>query len=138
MRFDPEYVSQVLSENFEDAKTLFLAPLMAVQYAHLVMLADRGIIVVPDVIANAGGVTVSCFEWVQGFSSFFWDEDEVDRRLEGYMKRAYTAVAEKAAEHRCSLRGGEGTILGVIIGTAVMRVLYNAINILGIYRWLEH
>src|SRR5688500_14574405 len=44
MRFDPEYVAQVLSENFEDAKTLFLSPLMAVHYAHLVMLAERGII----------------------------------------------------------------------------------------------
>ena len=44
MRFDPQYVSQVLNENFEDAKTLFLAPLMAIHYAHLVMLADRGII----------------------------------------------------------------------------------------------
>ncbi len=44
MRFDPEYVAQVLTENFEDAKVLFLAPLMAVHYAHLVMLADRGII----------------------------------------------------------------------------------------------
>ncbi|HEY6361139.1 MAG TPA: argininosuccinate lyase [Vicinamibacterales bacterium] len=44
MRFDPEYISQVLNENFEDAKTLFLAPLMAIHYAHLVMLADRGIV----------------------------------------------------------------------------------------------
>ena len=44
MRFDPEYVSQVLNENFEDAKTLFLGPLMAIHYAHAVMLADRGII----------------------------------------------------------------------------------------------
>jgi argininosuccinate lyase len=44
MRFDPEYVSQVLNENFEDAKTLFLSPLIAIHYAHLVMLADRGIV----------------------------------------------------------------------------------------------
>ena len=44
MRFDPEYVSHVLNENFEDAKTLFLGPLVAIHYAHLVMLADRGII----------------------------------------------------------------------------------------------
>ena len=44
MRFDPEYVSQVLNENFEDAKTLFLGPLMSIHYAHLVMLADRQII----------------------------------------------------------------------------------------------
>src|SRR5918994_7716983 len=48
MRFAPEYVSHVLNENFEDAKTLFLAPLMAIHYAHLVMLADRGIISATD------------------------------------------------------------------------------------------
>ncbi len=48
MRFAPEYVSQVLNENFEDAKTLFLSPLMAIHYAHLVMLTDRGIIGAAD------------------------------------------------------------------------------------------
>jgi argininosuccinate lyase len=48
MRFDPEYVSQVLNENFEDAKTLFLAPLIAIHYAHLVMLAERKIVSVAD------------------------------------------------------------------------------------------
>ena len=47
MRFDPEYVSQVLNENFEDAKTLFLSPLMAIHYAHLIMLAERGVIEPP-------------------------------------------------------------------------------------------
>jgi len=41
------------------------------------VLAERGITVVPDVIANAGGVTVSYFEWVQDFNSFFWTEDEI-------------------------------------------------------------
>jgi argininosuccinate lyase len=48
MRFDPEYVSQVLNENFEDAKALFLSPLIAIHYAHLVMLADRGVIPGPQ------------------------------------------------------------------------------------------
>ena len=48
MRFDPEYVSQVLADNFEDAKTLFLSPLMAIHYAHLVMLVDRGIVGADD------------------------------------------------------------------------------------------
>jgi argininosuccinate lyase len=48
MRFAPEYVAQVLNENFEDAKTLFLSPLMAIHYAHLVMIADRGIIDAAD------------------------------------------------------------------------------------------
>ena len=48
MRFAPEYVSHVLNENFEDAKALFLSPLMAIHYAHLVMLADRGIVPAAD------------------------------------------------------------------------------------------
>src|ERR1043165_3579486 len=48
MKFDPEYVAQVLNENFEDAKTLFLSPLLAIHYAHLVMLADRGIVAAGD------------------------------------------------------------------------------------------
>ena len=48
MTFDPQYIDQVLSENFEDAKALFLSPLMAIHYAHLVMLADRGIVTAED------------------------------------------------------------------------------------------
>ena len=70
------------------------------------ILFKRGRIVIPDILANAGGVTVSYFEWVQDFSSFFWDEDEVNKRLEVYMKRAYASVAQTAAKHQCSLRGG--------------------------------
>jgi glutamate dehydrogenase (NAD(P)+) len=49
------------------------------------LLADRGVLVVPDVICNAGGVTVSYFEWVQDFSSFFWTEDEINVRLDKIM-----------------------------------------------------
>jgi len=70
------------------------------------ILFRRGITVVPDILANAGGVTVSYFEWVQDFYSFFWEEDEVDRRLEKYMTRAYKAVAESSARHKASLRDG--------------------------------
>ena len=70
------------------------------------IMFKRGRTVIPDILANAGGVTVSYFEWVQDFSSFFWDEDEVDKRLEVYMRRAYAAVAETAKKHKCSLRGG--------------------------------
>jgi glutamate dehydrogenase (NAD(P)+) len=70
------------------------------------ILFGRRRTVVPDILANAGGVTVSYFEWVQNFYSFFWEEDEVERRLEKYMTRAYHAVAEAAERHRCSLRRG--------------------------------
>ena len=53
MRFDPEYVSQVLNDNFEDAKTQFLSPLVALHYAHLVMLAERGIVSATDARAES-------------------------------------------------------------------------------------
>ena len=68
------------------------------------VLAKRGITVVPDVIANAGGVTVSYFEWVQDFSSFFWSEQEINDRLEKIMSEAFHAVAELAVERKVSLR----------------------------------
>lgn len=69
-------------------------------------LFSRGITVIPDILANAGGVTVSYFEWVQDFSSYFWDEEEVDKRLERSMVKAYRAVAETAARGKMSLRDG--------------------------------
>lgn len=68
------------------------------------ILAERGILVVPDVIANAGGVTVSYFEWVQDFSSFFWSEDEINARLVRIMQEAFEAIWKVADEHRVSLR----------------------------------
>ena len=60
--------------------------------------------VVPDVIANAGGVTVSYFEWVQDFSSFFWDEEEINRRLVHIMQQAFAAIWTVSRERRVSLR----------------------------------
>ncbi len=68
------------------------------------ILHERGILVVPDVIANAGGVTVSYFEWVQDFSSFFWSESEINARLDRIMLEALHAIWEVAARHRVSLR----------------------------------
>ncbi len=68
------------------------------------ILAERGILVVPDVVANAGGVTVSYFEWVQDFSSFFWSEDEINARLVRIMREAFAAVWQIADEHKVSLR----------------------------------
>ena len=68
------------------------------------ILHERGVLVLPDVIANAGGVTVSYFEWVQDFSSFFWDEDEINARLVKIMKDAFAGVWTVAQEHKVSLR----------------------------------
>ena len=68
------------------------------------VLADRGITVVPDVIANAGGVTVSYFEWVQDFSSFFWTEDEINQRLDKIMTGAFKNIWETHEQHRIPLR----------------------------------
>jgi glutamate dehydrogenase (NAD(P)+) len=68
------------------------------------VLHERGVLVVPDVIANAGGVTVSYFEWVQDFSSFFWTEDEINLRLTRIMREAFAGVWQVAQEKSVSLR----------------------------------
>ncbi len=68
------------------------------------ILHERNVLVLPDVIANAGGVTVSYFEWVQDFSSFFWSEDEINARLVRIMKEAFAGIWEVAQTHQVSLR----------------------------------
>jgi glutamate dehydrogenase (NAD(P)+) len=68
------------------------------------ILAERGVLVVPDVICNAGGVTVSYFEWVQDFSSFFWTEDEINVRLDKIMIGALKKIWDTADRHRITLR----------------------------------
>lgn len=74
------------------------------------VLADRGIVVVPDVIANAGGVTVSYFEWVQDFSSFFWTEDEINLRLDKIMVGAFKHIWETSEQHKIMLRTAAFTV----------------------------
>jgi glutamate dehydrogenase (NAD(P)+)/glutamate dehydrogenase (NADP+) len=60
------------------------------------MLYTRGVTVLPDILANAGGVVVSYLEWVQGQSAIFWDEERVNREMEGLMMKAYQRVSENA------------------------------------------
>lgn len=74
------------------------------------VLTDRGIVVVPDVIANAGGVTVSYFEWVQDFSSFFWTEDEINVRLDKIMIGAFKHIWETGEQHKIALRTAAFTV----------------------------
>ncbi len=70
------------------------------------ILFDKGIFVIPDILANAGGVTVSYFEWVQDLYGFFWDEAEVNARLEQIMTRAFADVYREAEKHRVDMRTG--------------------------------
>jgi glutamate dehydrogenase (NAD(P)+) len=68
------------------------------------ILAERGLYVVPDIVANAGGVIVSYFEWVQDLQSFFWEEEEVNRRLKRIMVSAFEEVSAVAKERGLRLR----------------------------------
>jgi glutamate dehydrogenase (NAD(P)+) len=68
------------------------------------ILHDRGVFVIPDILCNAGGVTVSYFEWAQDIQGFFWDEFEVNRELEKFMKRAFREVHETSRQQKLDMR----------------------------------
>ena len=70
------------------------------------ILQANGVIVVPDILANAGGVTVSYFEWVQNLYRYYWSEEEAHARLEKLMVNAYDQVCQAAQEHQTSMRTG--------------------------------
>lgn len=89
------------------------------------ILAERGVFVVPDILANAGGVVVSYFEWVQDLQSFFWEEDEVNSRMERVMMKSFGEVAATAERHGVTLREAAYML-------AIARVV-EAVQIRGIY-----
>jgi len=89
------------------------------------VLAEKEVLVVPDILANAGGVTASYFEWVQNREGFFWTEEEVNQRLDRMMRRAFDKVYATADEHDVSLRIG-AYVLGV-------RRVAEALRMRGIY-----
>ena len=89
------------------------------------VLEDRGVTVVPDILANAGGVVVSYFEWVQDLQYYFWSKEEIDARLEKIMVRSFNDVASLAKLERCNFRTAA-------LMLAVGRVA-DAIKVRGIY-----
>ena len=70
------------------------------------LLEKKGVTIVPDILANAGGVIVSYFEWVQNIQNIMWDTEEVYKMLEKLMKRAFNNVWEEKENHKTTLRMG--------------------------------
>jgi len=68
------------------------------------ILDEKGIFVIPDILANAGGVTVSYFEWVQDRGGYFWTEDVVNQRLGQIMERSFEAVLALSKRHKVNMR----------------------------------
>ncbi|MBX7244326.1 MAG: Glu/Leu/Phe/Val dehydrogenase [Candidatus Sumerlaeaceae bacterium] len=89
------------------------------------ILADRGILVLPDILANAGGVTVSYFEWVQDLQSFFWSEEHINAQLKTIMTKAFRRVWDLAQKEKCDMRTA-AMLLGVktIATASELRGLY--------------
>ena len=89
------------------------------------VLARKGILLVPDILANAGGVTVSYFEWAQNREGFFWSEAEVNGRLETVIKRAFQQVHETTRKHHAHMRTGAYILaVGRVADATVVRGLY--------------
>ena len=89
------------------------------------LLTDRGVTILPDILANAGGVVVSYLEWVQGLSYVFWDEDRVNREMEGLMVQAYQRVIQEARIRQIPLRLAAYTLgVGRVAQALMDRGLY--------------
>jgi glutamate dehydrogenase (NAD(P)+) len=88
-------------------------------------LARKGVMLLPDILANAGGVTASYFEWVQDLQSFFWPAAEVNLKLESLMRRAFLEVHESTRKHRTHMRTGAYVLaVGRVADATLVRGLF--------------
>ncbi|RWR85393.1 glutamate dehydrogenase 1 [Cinnamomum micranthum f. kanehirae] len=74
------------------------------------ILSKKGVVILPDIFANSGGVTVSYFEWVQNIQGFMWDEEKVNSELKTYMTKGFKDVKDMCKSHNCDLRMGAFTL----------------------------
>ncbi len=89
------------------------------------ILTENGVLVIPDILANAGGVTVSYFEWVQDRQGYFWTKDRVNRRLDRMMRAAFDRVYDAAERYDTSMRIGAYVIaIEKVAGALKMRGIY--------------
>ena len=89
------------------------------------ILDDKGIFVIPDILANAGGVTVSYFEWVQSLQAIYWSADDVDRRLREIMVSAFDAVYQESQDHQINMRDAAFNIgVGRVARALTLRGIY--------------
>ncbi len=84
------------------------------------ILNGKNILVIPDILANAGGVTVSYFEWAQNIQQFSWDEERVNAELDKVMSKAYAAVREVATEFDIDMRTAAFVLAIRRVGRAAM------------------
>ena len=89
------------------------------------ILDERGVLVLPDVLANAGGVVVSYFEWVQGLQEYFWKEDEINSKLRDITTRAFNETWRTAEDRKTSMRlSAYGLAVRRVADATVTRGLY--------------
>jgi glutamate dehydrogenase/leucine dehydrogenase len=89
------------------------------------ILDQKGVFLIPDILCNAGGVTVSYFEWVQDENHLFWDENDVNQRLEKIMKRSFNDVLKIRLDRKVTMRLAANMLgVGRVAETSRVRGLY--------------